>query len=55
MQAHEGIVDVDDSAIVDAPRKSASGIDPRAWPTMFRALREIRPDVGRTEQRPLGL
>lgn len=36
------------ATIVDAPRKSASGIDPRAWPTMFRALRGLRPDVVHT-------
>ena len=34
--------------IVDAPRKSASGIDPKAWPTMWKALRSIQPDVVHT-------
>ena len=31
--------------IVDAFRKAGSGIDPNAWPTLFRAFRQIRPDV----------
>ena len=34
--------------IVDAPRKATSGIDPRAWPTLYRAFRAIRPDVVHT-------
>lgn len=34
--------------VVDAPRKSESGIDPKAWPTMFRAFLKIRPDVVHT-------
>ncbi len=36
------------ATIVDAPRRSSSGIDPRAWPTMFKAIRAIRPDVVHT-------
>lgn len=36
------------AAIVDAPRKAAAGIDPRAWPTLFRAFRKLRPDVVHT-------
>ncbi|MEZ4313813.1 MAG: glycosyltransferase, partial [Polyangiaceae bacterium] len=34
--------------VVDAPRKSSAGIDPKAWPTLYRALREIRPEVVHT-------
>lgn len=34
--------------IVDAPRKPGTGIDPNAWPTLFRAFRQIRPDVVHT-------
>lgn len=34
--------------VVDAPRKPGSGIDPGAWPTLFRAFRRIRPDVVHT-------
>lgn len=36
------------AAVVDALRKPSSGIDPKAWPTMFRALRRIQPDVVHT-------
>ena len=34
--------------VVDALRKPEAGIDPRAWPTMFRAFRDIRPHVVHT-------
>jgi glycosyltransferase involved in cell wall biosynthesis len=34
--------------IIDAPRKSERGIDPKAWPTLFRAIWGERPDVVHT-------
>jgi glycosyltransferase involved in cell wall biosynthesis len=34
--------------VVDAPRKAGTGIDPNAWPTLFRAFRQICPDVVHT-------
>lgn len=36
------------AAIIDAPRRTASGIDPGEWPKMFGAIRKIRPDVVHT-------
>src|SRR5262245_33141825 len=36
------------AAIVDAPRKAGSGVDPMAWPALFRAFRKIRPEVVHT-------
>ena len=34
--------------IVDAPRKPEMGIDPKAWPKMFRTFLDIKPDVVHT-------
>lgn len=36
------------AAVVDALRKPTPGMDPKSWPTMFRAFRKIRPDVVHT-------
>jgi len=36
------------ATVVDAPRKPESGIDFKAWPTLFRTFRQIRPDVVHT-------
>lgn len=34
--------------VIDAPRKETPGIDPKAWPTMFRTFLKLRPDVVHT-------
>ncbi|MBK8253007.1 MAG: glycosyltransferase [Polyangiaceae bacterium] len=34
--------------VVDAPRKGSAGIDPKAWPTLFRTFLKIKPDVVHT-------
>lgn len=34
--------------VVDALRKPGSGVDPKAWPTLWRAFRELGPDVVHT-------
>lgn len=36
------------AAVVDAPRKADPGIDPKAWPTMFRTFLRLKPDVVHT-------
>src|SRR5690349_7731755 len=34
--------------VVDAPRKATPGMDPKAWPTMWKTFRQIRPEVVHT-------